>query len=77
VFVHMQGDRIHCLTRLCYFKSNNCFELCEGMEVIKAHFLLMSETYLTTNSLLCEKSEYLLTHLSQMNRSPQLRTVNS
>jgi len=26
------------LTRSLYVKSNNCFELCKGMEMIKAHF---------------------------------------
>jgi len=63
---------IHCLTRSLYVKYDSCFELREGMERIKAHFCLMRETYLTTNSLPCEKSEYLLTHLSQMNQGPQL-----
>jgi len=63
---------IHCLTQSLYVKSNNRFKLCEDMEMIKAHFCLMRETYLTTNSLPCEKSEYLLTHLSQMNQGPQL-----
>ena len=63
---------IQSLTRSLYVKSNNCVKLCEGMERIKAYFLLMSENYLTINSLPCEKSECLLTHLSQMNQSLQL-----
>jgi len=48
---------IQSLTRSLYVKSNNCVELYESMERIKAHFFVMSEHYLTIKSLPCEKSE--------------------
>ena len=38
VYTKCKETGIHCLTRSLYVKSNNCFELCEGMERIKAHF---------------------------------------
>ena len=56
----------HCLTRFCYVKSNNCFELYESMERIKA-LLKLSET-LDHIKPTREKSEYLIPNLSQMNQ---------
>jgi len=43
VFVLYAGDRHYfVLTQSFYVKSNNCFELYENMERIKAHFLKLS-----------------------------------
>jgi len=64
----------HCLTRFCYVKSNNCFELYESMESIKA-LLKLSET-LDHIKPTREKIEYLIPQSEPNESNPQTWAVN-